>query len=409
MSKLFSKEFCDSWYCRIIVIIIFIPISLIVFHISNTLLSCNEENAIYRTEVLKQAEDIIFTENSQLVHIISDIFTNDILMDKTFNISIPHAIKLKRIVKMYQWEETITRYKDEDGDYIYINYDYEEVWKENRIDSGGFHEKGHRNPHMPLQGTNLVAKDITLGGLALSHSLINKINHYKHLKITGDIQTPLTEIYNRKVHVNKDNYYLGNNPNNPQIGDLHVKFEFIYSKEIISVIAKQVDSSLSVYQMKRVDLNLPDSWLDKTFETKSNYIELLQYGVVEYKTMFLNTKIEDFTTRLPARITLFFLIFIGIYLVSIILGRLEILLPFVNCLVRLSQNWISLAFMAIAISLVSIAYFWFTYMPILSIILIVIAIIFISFLRFIHQFMEVPNLLLESTLNPEIVIPPKNS
>lgn len=241
------------------------------------------------------------------------------------------------------------------------------------------------------------------------------------MNITEDIQIP--ELYNRKSHINQGDYYLGNNPNDPQIGDLRVKFEVIYSKEIISVIAKQVDSHLSAYRVKQVDL--PDDFygISKHFfkeETKEAayieliellgygaVIELLEYGAVDAKKMFFNARIKDFTRRLPARISIFFPLFIGIYIAFVVLGRFERLLPFISRLVEWSRNWISLAFVAIAVYFITLAFFWLMYMPILAIILIAIAMIFLGFLKFIHQLQEVPQLLLEPILNPERVIPHK--
>jgi len=89
------------------------------------------------------------------------------------------------------------------------------------------------------------------------------------------------------------------------------------------------------------------------------------------------------------------------------LGRSEKFLPFASSLVEWNRNWISLAVVAIAVSFISIAFFWLDYMPILAITLIAIAMIFLVFLKFTHQLQEVPQLL-EPMLYPERVIPHKN-
>lgn len=385
-----SKKFCDSWFCRIITILVALPISFFAFTTFFTLLSCNEENAIYRAKALEEAENIIFDKSSQLVHIISYLFSSDTLTDKTFNISIPYAIKLRRVVEMYQWNEY--EIQDEEGR---KSYAYTKVWSEQKLYCSGF----HHNPYMPLQGETLVAKEITFGNeFTLSPSLIAKINRYEHLNITEDMQMS-NKLYNRKLHINQGNYYLGNNPNSPQIGDLRIKFEVIYSEEIISVIAKRVGSQLSAYQTKHF----------KSYNAvkEDGYIELLEHGIVDANRMLLNEKIANILNKLPARISGFFIIFIGIYMAFVALGRLERFLPFASNLVKWSRNWISLAVVAIAISFISIAFFWLDYMPILAIILIAIAMIFLVFLKFTPRLQEVPQLL-EPMLYPERVIPHKN-
>jgi len=391
MSKSSSKKICDSWVCRIVILVALL-ISFLAFTMFYILLSCNEENAIYRAKALEEAQNIIFDKSSQLVHVTSHTFTSDTLIDKTFNIFIPHAIKLRRVVEMYQWNEYEIQHEDGGKSQ---GYAYTKVWSEHELYCRGF----HNNPSMPIQSKTSVAKEITFGEeFTLSPSLIAKIDRYKHLKITEDIQMP-NKLYNRKLHINQGGYYLGNNPNSPQIGDLRIKFDVIYSKEVISVIAKRVGSQLSAYQTKH--------FKPHKAVKENGYIELLEYGAVGANRMLRNEKIANFFNKLPARISGFFILFIGIYMAFVALGRLEKFLPFASSLVEWSRNWISLAVVAIAVSFISIAFFWLDYMPILAITLIAIAIIFLVFLKFTHQLQEVPQLL-EPMLYPERVIPHKN-
>ncbi|MDM8564792.1 TMEM43 family protein [Candidatus Halobeggiatoa sp. HSG11] len=405
MPKSSTKKYCNSWICRIVVIIIFTPISLVIFNVCYTLLLCNEENAIYRDIVLEKAEDMISNIDSQLVHITSYTFANGTLTDDKFNIFVPHAIKLRRTVKMCQWEETVTDHHDEEGSYTHTTYDYSKVWSEYRINSDNFEYSYYHNPSMPLRSNELVAQQVYLGELTLPPSIIAKIYSYEHLK--ADVQVP-DKVYNRKSHIHKDIYYLGNDPDNNQIGDLWVKFEVINSKEIISVIAKQVDLKLSAYRMQPDDLNIPDYLSTKKYEHKSNYIELFGYGELDIKTIFLNARIDDFTSRLSARIVMFPLIFVGIYVIFIILGRLGSFLSCLNILAEWGRNWISLAFLAIAISFISIAIIWLKYAPLIAIVLILIAIFFLRYLKAISLLSEVPKLSLEPVLNPERNILHKN-
>ncbi|MEN8217775.1 MAG: hypothetical protein ABFS56_15685 [Pseudomonadota bacterium] len=92
----------------------------------------------------------------------------------------------------------------------------------------------------------------------------------------------------------------------------------------------------------------------------------------------------------------FFIIFIGIYMVFLALGILE------------NRGWIYIAVIAATVSHFLIALYWIKSMPILAIILMVIALSFLGLLKFARQLQEMPKLELpEPILVPEEKVPEK--
>jgi hypothetical protein len=397
MSKSLSKKFC-SWFCRIIIILIALPISFLAFVLAFYPLWCNEKPAIHRAKTLEEGEGLVTSiasiyvdsfNEGRLVHLTGQVLTDDVLTDETFNLYFYHtiAIKLRRTVEMYQWKES--SYRDDEGD---IHYTHKKVWSEHRIDSSRFLYKWlYKNPSMPVQGQSWIA-EMKLGEFTLSSSFVAKMDHYQRLTITEQmfVEMPNT-LYGRKLHLNNGNYYLGDNPDDPQIGDLRVKFEVVYP-EAISVVAKQTDSHLSSYQTR-----------------VGGDIELFEYGTVDAETMFLHARIDNFANQLPHRILGFFIMFVAIYMAFFVLGRLEAFMPFLSGMVEWSRRgWISLAIVAATLSVFIIAVAWVKYTPILAIIVMVIAVSLLRLLKFARQLQEVPSIeLLEPMLTHERVVPQK--
>ena len=91
---------------------------------------------------------------------------DDTLSDPEFGVSL-HAAKLRRVVEMYQWDET------EEDDDNRKTYSYDGVWRDYRIDSSSFHDTSHQNPEMPYETTDYDAKDISVGDFKLSGDQIH--------------------------------------------------------------------------------------------------------------------------------------------------------------------------------------------------------------------------------------------
>ncbi|RKZ61109.1 MAG: hypothetical protein DRR08_09655 [Candidatus Parabeggiatoa sp. nov. 2] len=468
MSNSFTK-FCTSWWCRTLITFSAILIGVFSFLIAFTALLCNEKSTAFRAQTLEEGKSIVIaveaffvkdTNEGRLVHLSEKATTEETLTDDTFNVLVSKKLKLKRVVEMYQWKES--EYYDYFGG---TYYEYDKVWSEQRIDFSQFDEpEGHSNPDKLLNGKTFIAKKITMDEYTLSSTLVEQLKHYQPQWMRKYMFEQAQKKFNAqfpddKLHFHYGGYYIGKNPDEPQIGDLQVKFETIPGVTI-SVIAKQVGSQLAPYRTQ-----------------VGGDIELFEYGTVNVSKMFHNQRISYLLNSLPLRFLGFFTLFLGFYMAFFVLRQLTsfppllestfewakwaifsliiALLPFMIaqkidsellnvittllvavCLSSLMllifyiifsalakklsdskdfleslverANWISLIIIATTLSLIVIALIWINYLPKLGIALIVIALTFLPFLRFARILFEKPTLeWQEPTLDPETEVPQK--
>jgi len=148
----------QSWFGRIRESIKSFFLGIAFFIAAFPILWYNEGRAV-RTEkslhegqgaVISVPSDRVNTANNQkLVHMTGKATTTEFLADPEFNVS-ANAIKLRRRVEMYQWEEkkeSETRKKVGGGSETVTTYKYEKAWSDRAIDSSNFKEASdHQNP-----------------------------------------------------------------------------------------------------------------------------------------------------------------------------------------------------------------------------------------------------------------------
>ena len=286
---------------------------------------------------------------------------------------VDNVIKLRRVVEMYQWQEnkdSETREKLGGGTETVTTYTYRKIWSIELIDSSRFHKDGHFNPSsMPFEGDTFIAEPVILGEFTLSSNLVGNLNDYQHLPIsteTFDVSQKQSQLSDRKIHYNYGNYYVGEDPAYPQIGNLRIKFEIVLPTTI-SIIAKQSESSLKAYTTKA-----------------GGSIELFEYGVVDAQTMFKHAqKLNTIKTWL-LRLVGFLMMFLGLILIFSVFKILAAVIPILGNIVELLNLFVSFI-LATVLSLMTIALAWLYYRPLLGITLIVIAVGLLFLLKFGRQ------------------------
>jgi hypothetical protein len=256
----FTEVTNESWFGRIGGAIKGLLFGLILIVGSFPLLFLNEGCAVKREKTLKEgagtvvsvASDKVQESNrGKLVHLTGNAATDETLTDSTFGVS-AKALKLKRTVEMYQWKETsknTTEKKLGGGTTTTTTYSYEMEWSKGLIDSSHFKKpEEHKNPAtMPYSTSEMVADKVSLGAFVLSKSLINMIDSYEPLSVTGETQLP--EALKGKAQLQGSGFYIGANPSSPAVGDTRIKFEVIKPSEI-SVMAQQVNNTFEPYTTK---------------------------------------------------------------------------------------------------------------------------------------------------------------
>jgi len=366
-------------------------------------LIANEQEALRCTKTLAEGEKLVISislnkieanNEEHLVHLSGEVLIDEMLIDPLFQVKIYNAISLRRVVEMYQWQEKQS--ENESGN---IEYIYEKIWSEHFIDSNEFkHPRKYYNSAKVLKSKVFDAKaPVKLGAFTLSESLIEKMAHYQRFQMTemsfwkaeDNLHNLLQE---KESHFYEENFYVGNNPIVPQIGDLQIKFE-IFQPNIISVIAKQVNSNLVSYQTQTGD-----------------DIELFEFGVVSAKKMFWNERISLFPNQSKPRFIGFFFLFLGIYIIFGVLWLAKTSLPFLGNPSN-TVGWLFSLIMAAALTLSIMGVIWKNYSPVTAGILFVIAVAILFLLIFVRR--KEPKLkkgqksLKNTYLIPEKMVPKK--
>ena len=247
----------------------------------------------------------------------------------------PNTLVLVRNVQMYQWVED-----NEDGKTI-----YKKEWSDIEQNSDEFEDKSHKNPRFLFSSKEYIAQRAKLGKYDLSEKQIGMIEPQKEF-------LNLQEKPEYKIIDNQ--YYKGNNINNPEIGDLLISYNYAPSDTPISIIGEQKeDNTISSMVHKRIGAiyiqydgkMTKDEMLEKY--TNDNKIQTMGFRFLGWILMFAGLK-------------LFFEPLINILNLVPILGQ------FAN----MATTFI-FALITFALSLFTIAIAWFAYRPLLSLFLII--------------------------------------
>ncbi len=387
-----------------------------------------------------KADHIDESNEGKLVYLTGNTTTDYLAADPLFGVVVSDVIKLKRVVEKFEGQD-----------------------------------KGWSNTSSPLNSETFMPKQVKLGAFTLSYRLIDKMSHFQHLPMTLELfeQIPdhLSVQLGGKLHLNNDNYYVGQYPDNPQFGDLRIRFSVI-SAEAVSVIAKQVGSHLSSYKTqtdhdiellksgvasmekvisthskkiipvktyyfsqfyKRLPLyfsifftlsfgiyliflmlkvlnNFPPAWtLKKSLLIKSKSLSLRIIKTDSFHIVYI-LLVPLFIPLVILLIVLFFqLVFLlGIYPIILLLSKLLKYIPFFDNFINL-LNWLFALIISVSLFLIIIASIWISYLPMLGISLIVIAVGNLYFLKPAHRLLTVSKFEPpeEPTLVQETIVPKK--
>jgi len=340
-------------------------------------MSVNQQDAVYRAQTLAEGENLVIPvetylveaiNQGRLIHLTGDVRVNEILKDTLFDITAVNVLAFRRVVKMYQWTEKISKKQDDT-----LDYRYDKIWLEQLIDSSLFElSQEHQNPDsMLITGQVTRAKQVKLGEFILPHNLIEKMNPSQWLPMTtlSFWQIPenlASRLGEQKIQLYDGHYYIGPDPSSPQIGDLQIKFEMI-QPETISVVAKQVNSSLMPYQTQT-----------------AGEIELFELGTVSAEQMFYNAKKQKFFDILSESFGRFLIMGLGFYLLFIALWLSKNTLPILGNPDNL-RGWLISVVLAAVVSLIIIALSWIDYSPLIGRTLLVIAVCLLYFFKFARK------------------------
>eukprot|EP00656_Telonema_subtile_P052148 TRINITY_DN7187_c0_g1_i2.p1 TRINITY_DN7187_c0_g1~~TRINITY_DN7187_c0_g1_i2.p1 ORF type:complete len:451 (+),score=112.42 TRINITY_DN7187_c0_g1_i2:90-1442(+) len=245
----------------------------------------NEGRAVVRSAVLDLGEKTVVSldravplpeNNGRLIATAGALGNkSEAPKDPLFQISAPaEAVKLRRSVQMYQWDEHKKDEKDSVGGGVTTRYSYKKTWSTHRIDSSSFKvPNGHANPTLGFQ-TQVFHGPVMLGGFDLAAELVGALTQYSPHQISPTALPRTLPVGSGKAAASSggktdygatkqqrtslpvhweagDAVFVGRDPSSPDVGDYKVSFSVVHAGEY-SVLGGQRGSMLCGYTAEEI-------------------------------------------------------------------------------------------------------------------------------------------------------------
>lgn len=356
----YSEVESRSWLSRLGGAFVGIPIGLILIAGALFLLFWNEGRAVQVVKGLAEGKATVVSidpsrvdpgTEGKLVHATGGLSTDELLKDPLFGVS-SRAVKLVRIVKMYQWRQTSnakTRKKIGGGEETTTNYTYSKDWSETPIDSGKFKvREGHENPpSLPFDPWTSVSDKVKLGAFRMPRDLLDQLRQSEPLAVDEAARQALPEDLKNRLKVDQGRYYVGEDPRSPRIGDATVEFRQV-RPTVVSILAAQSGDTFQPYQTR-----------------SGSRINRLQVGSVSAPLMFQAAEEENNSLTWILRLVGFLLTAVGIGLVLAPISTMADVLPILGDIVGFGAAIAAIG-LAFVLSLTTIAAAWLAYRPLLG-------------------------------------------
>jgi len=158
MSDSYTEVTTESWGSRLMGSIKSVLFGIVLFLAAFVVIWWNEGRAVKTAKGLDEGAALVETiasepldvnKDGKLVHLTGAVTTEERLLDQEFAIDV-NALKLRRVVEMYQWKENEkTTEKKKVGGSVEktTTYTYEKTWSSSLINSDGFKiPEDHVNP-----------------------------------------------------------------------------------------------------------------------------------------------------------------------------------------------------------------------------------------------------------------------
>ena len=282
--------------------------------------------------------------DGKLIHLTGALTTPAPAQDPTFHVTAPGTIRLRRHVEMYQWRQDTSTATHEDvggSKTTETTYTYRRVWSEQPIDSGAFKQPGgHSNPPMTVHSATYDGKDVKLGEYRLDSRVLSGLDDFNTQSIEG-ADAPAG------YKADGGDFYSGNDPGNPAIGDIKVHFTSV-TAETASLVAGQSGDTLA------------------PFAGRGGYtIALIKPGVVSAEELFKAKKAEESTLTWILRGVGFVLMLIGFLLIASPLSTVLAVIPLFEWVAE-AGAFLGALGLSIPVTLIVIAVAWIAHRPIIG-------------------------------------------
>lgn len=361
------------------------------------------EGALEQTTEVADISTVNPEYNGKMIHASGEAKTEEVLSDGLFGIS-ENAFRITRDVEYYQWVERTSEKTEEKlggSQTTTTTYYYEKDWTNSPVQSDKFKEAGHNNFVLArIESANLIAENATFGAYQLPQNFISSIGPREDYSVTlskekmdefeeavekcmkqqgvqtANVATAVadttvadsttntadstaiattTEAKSGYDYVTVDGnvVYLGQNPSNPNVGDVRITFSIVRQPQTVTVWADVKGNTFAIHTDKN----------GKTVGGLSNGVSTLQESFQQE---------EDTNSAMLwiFRVIGILLVFFGFKGVFGFLVTLLKVVPFLANIANVGVNLVC-GLLAGIWSLVIIAIAWIFYRPILAIILLV--------------------------------------
>lgn len=311
-----------------------------------------------------QAAQVNPAQEGKLVHLTGQATTKMGVKDSELGIAMPTAIRLERVVEMYQWKEkTETKKEKKVGgkEETTKTTTYVQEWSQSEQDSSKFKLKKNKegkvlfNPKMEMKSGGVVAKDVTVGAFALSENLLNQLTGGDAIKPDQKMIDALPADLKARARISGEYIYIGSDPAKPAVGDMRIKLSKIEATTV-SIVAQQVGKQL-----------VP--WATQQGTT----IGMLDKGTLTADQMFKNAEDGNAMRTWIIRLVGFLMMLFGFMAVFKPLSVVADVVPFIGSVVSMGTGVVAFV-LAAPLSLITIAVAWIFYRPLLGIALLVVGI-----------------------------------
>ena len=363
-----------------------IPIGILLIVFPIALLWWNEGRNVDAQQAVDMAVARVVTVASspvspanegKLVHVVGTATASGI-EDQAMGSSLPGLILAERRVEMYQWRERTSRQSQTNwggGQTVTTSVGYDKVWSSVGINSRNFRVRdGHDNPPMLLTPALIAADDAKLGDFRLGPTTLAALTRTTLLRdgdpvafnlgddwLPDGFQRVRPERTPSGYRFDADGgLYRGDNPRQPAIGDIRVTYVGVPTGKVLTVVGKQSGGSFTDYPVAR-----------------GYTIQLAAVGEHSAEALLDEEAAEESTLTWLMRLGGLLLMWLGF---ALLLGPLATLVSVVPVLGTLTEGLTAVTafFLALTLTMITIAAAWLVVHPVFSIIMIISALALIG-------------------------------
>jgi hypothetical protein len=283
-----------------------------------------------------------------LVHVTGQAVATDEVVDPDVGVAAP-GLRLMRTVEMYQWVERSRR----DRRRGVTEYEYAPSWMQTWQDSTALTgPDAPRNPAMPLRTQEWLAEEVTVGAFRLDSAQVERMGDRVPLSLAGHPATRQAAVGTFVRH--GDEYYLGRDPEYPEIGDLRISYS-VFTPGPVSILAAQAGNSFAPY---RVEVPLPAArTVLKALSPSSGEVDIVRAGTLTVQELVQSDRRLGAAMTWTMRLVGVLLMVVGVKLLIWPGAVLLRVMPTVRRLVKHGRRWVATR-LGVGLALITAAFTW---------------------------------------------------